>query len=422
MNIELTTRGVLSAFFRQRQRFMAVFLTVLACGVLYLALAKPEYEAAGSLLVRFGHDTASEVTRSEGSPQVISQNDRRELMQSNMDILESHNLLRTVINELGAEALYPGITARVAGSDTPEEAAIRRLHNDLTVKSSQQSNVIDVSLFNGDPKLAAAFIHRLFELFITRQSEVFNKPQTDFIQEQVAQAQAKLEHSQKELENFKARSGISSLDTELAELLRQKADTGTVSLGTMDDAWAKLADLQSKERQMLATYQPDSPQVKRMRENVRLARRQLEERQDDLSSRTGKATAKIDQRITVLEAKRKRYNDLLRQVEIDEENYKNYQFRAEDARIGDRMNQRNISSIAVVDEPVVPTRQARPRRTLVAAMTLLSALVLAGGIAFLFETFDQRFTAPEQLARVLGVPVMASFAPPGDGYPRAEHV
>jgi uncharacterized protein involved in exopolysaccharide biosynthesis len=411
MKIEPTTRGFLSAIFRQRKRFATVFLLIMAGGLLYVLFTRSEYEAAGSLLVKFGRDATPEIARSDNNmPEIITQSDRRETIVSDIGILQSHALLYEIIQSIGVENLYPGITRRVKGKDNPTEAAIRQLwKSDLIVKSNPQSNIIDVRMVNEKPVIAASFVHTLFERFIQRQSEMFNKPQTNFLENEVREAANKLERSQQSLEAFKQDKEISSIDDEIAELLRQKSDAGTVDLDGNDDAWDRLAEMQAKESQMLATYLPSSPLVARQHQSVALAKKQLEQRKAEQNARIGDATAKINKRIAELEAQRTHYRDLARQVEIDEENYKNYQLRSENARINALLNRNSITPIVVVDEPVVPVKPLRPRRMLIIAMCLLAGAIFGTATALAFETLDPRFTSPQQVHDILGVPVMANF-------------
>lgn len=411
MQIEFTTRGIIGNIFRQGRKVVTVFLFIMVSGLIYIDLASPVYEAGGSILVKFGHDTPAQIAVSDNVSTVISQEDRREIMQSDMDILQSHNLIAAVVNEIGPENIYPGITKRVAGKDLPEEAVIRKLSKgDLIIKSSQFSNVIEIKMDNENPDIAAHFIHRLMEMFISRQSEIYNNAQTDFLQEQVKQAAAKLEYSQKALETYKAQKGISSINDELSELLRQKSDAGTASLEPIDSAWDRLSELESEEKKLLATYRPDSPQVIRAHTGVQLAKEQIRQRQAEIRSRTSGAASRIDKRIAALESQRKEYDDLVRQVEIDEKNYKNYQMHNEEARLNDKLNSKKITSIVVVDEPIVPVKPAYPRKMMIIGICLLAGLVSSLGVALAFETYDQRFTMPQQLSQVLGVPVMAAFS------------
>lgn len=412
MKIEPTTRGWIAALFRQRHKFTFVFLLFLAGGITYIAFAKPQYQAAGSLLVKFGRDATPEIARSDNnSSEIITQSDRRETIGSDIEILKSRGLLYEVVNELGAEKLYPGITERVVGKDDPEEAVMKELwKRDLIVKSNPQSNIIEVRLINEDPEIAALFIHRLFQLFIARQSEVFNKPQTNFLENEVSQVAAKLKASQQALEDFKEAKGISSIDDEVSELLRQKSDAGTIALDANDEAWTRYAEMQAKESHMLATYLPGSRLVAPQHRSAVLAQKQLHQRQAEQNSRSEGAAIKINKRISELETLRNQYKDLARQVDIDEQNYKNYQLRGENARINELMNRNSITPIVVVDEPVVPVRPIHPRKKLSLAMCLLAGLIFGVGTALVFETLDPRFTTSTQIHEMLGVPVMASFS------------
>ena len=416
MKIETTPRGLLNVFFRQRLKFVLTFLLVLAAAAAYISTAKPTYLSAGSLLMKFGQGATPDISRPNDRPSEVSQNDRREIMQSNNEILLSHDLLMTLVKEFGAEKIYPDIGQRAKG-EPPMEVAIHTLQvSDIMVRIGQQSNVIDVSMLNRDPILARDMLHRLFELFIARHSEMYNAPQTGFMLDQVARAKEKLETSQNALKAFKTKNGISSIEEESSQLLRDKGEASTVGLESIDTAQEKLADLKSKEAELLSTYRADSPVVKQIRENISLARKELNRRQADLRSRKGEDgmlgphVSQINRRMQELESQRSAYNDLFRQVQIDEENYKNYQLRSEEARVNDILNQKSITRVSVLDEPVAAMKPARPRKKLVLAMSLLFGLLLASSLVLASELMDERFTTPKHLEEALDVPVLAVFS------------
>lgn len=410
MQIEFTTRGLLAHFFRQSRKITQIFIAVCATGLIYLLVVKPTYETGGSLLIKFGNNTPQRITHVEGDTSIISQDDRRETMQSNIDILQSHDLILSLVNEFGVENIYPGIIAHVGTSDSPAEAAVRRLmKSDLTIKSGQFSNVIEINMQSHNAALAAKFVHRLMEAFIAKQSDIYNKPQTAFLNEQVREAAAKLEEDQRKLEEFKAQNGISLPDKEIEALLQEKSEAGTASLDNLDSARDKVSELQSEERKLRLTYLPSSSEVQHLHQQVLLAQEQLRERQNELESRTGGQATRINKRIAALEKQRKPYDDLVRQVNIDEKAYKSYQERSEEERMNANLSQKNITSISVVDEPAVPVKPAYPRKMVVLALTMIAAIIMSFGIALAAEVYDQRFTGPAQLAPTLGVPVMATF-------------
>lgn len=421
MIIEFTPRGLLSVFFRQQFKFWLVFLLIVASGIYYLQNAKPLYEAYGSLLVRFGESASPDIKRPDNRPSEFSPSDRGEMVQSNMEILRSYTLLQSVVNDIGVTRLYPSDDGMEetgeasAGKETPVEAAVKRLiFSDLNVKSNAKSNIIEIRVMNEDPKLAAEFIGKLMDKFIARQMEVYNQPQLEFLSQQVKQAHDRLETSQQTYHAFKNKVGISSIEDELTQLLKEKSEVATISFKSVTEAQTRLSELQAKETELLSTYHANSPVVEQIRESIALAKRQLRERQNEMNASSSGALSlqvgNIDARINELESQRKHYNDLLRQVQIDEENYKIYQTRFEEARINETLNQEKITRITVVDEPIMPSKPVRPRKKLIFAMCLLAAMLCGLGVALAFETLDERFSTPEQLSRALKIPVLASFS------------
>jgi uncharacterized protein involved in exopolysaccharide biosynthesis len=423
MQINPTSRDILSALFRRKGTAISVFLFCIIAGLAYLLLATPLYEADGSLLVRFGHDAAPDVSVADQTKNQteLSQNDRKEVIESDIEILKSHDMLMTLVKEFGAINLYPALKNPDFSGETPEERAIYKLlHDDLTVKDATQSDVIEVDFLNHDTKLAVGFVNRMFQLFTQRQSDVYNNPQSGFLAEQVNIAAERLSRSEAALHEFKTSNGLSSMEDEMGQLLKEKSDASTVAFQAVDDAKTQLNELQAKETELLATYRSDSPVVARVRKNIALAQSQIHEREQELqdTNSTGDAAhhnllklhlQAIDTRIADLENKRSHYNELVRQASIDEENYKSYRTRSEEARVNEKLNEKNITRISVVDHPVETIKPARPRRLLTVALALFAAIVFGLGSAICLELWDERFTRPEQLAAFLGIPLMASF-------------
>lgn len=420
MQIELTSRGLLSTLFRHRLKLISSFVVCVALAITYIMTAVPSYESVGSLLVKFGRSATPDVFDFKGGGGEVSQNDRREIMQSNMQIMESRDLLRGLVHEFGVETLYPGLTAKLRPSDNPVEAAITKLQSDdIIAKSPLNSDIIEVRVFNQDPQVAAKFLQKLFDQFIILQSDVYNKAQTDFLAEQVKQAGEKLHQSQKALREYKEQVGISSIDEELRRLLEQRMTASNIALTAMDKAKERLEELEAKETELLATYHPNSPIVQKMRQSIAKARQQVEQRQKDLRDRTkndeGSETfvssemARIQKRIEKLEAVRTRHDDLDRQVKIDEENYKTFATRSEAARVNQTLNEQKITRVTVLDTPMAATRPSRPRKLIVLLFAMMAGAIIGLGAALIAETMDDRFSTPSQLGHSLQLPVLASF-------------
>ena len=118
----------------------------------------------------------------------------------------------------------------------------------------------------------------------------------------------------------------------------------------------------------------------------------------------------INQRISSLENDRNQYDNLTRAVQIQSDTYRTLAIRYETARVEANRNAQNISAAVMISAPVVPNSPARPRRKLIAAATLLVALLSGIAAVLAVEAFDDRFNSPRDVTRILRLPVLATFA------------
>ena len=416
MDIELSTRGVLTAFFRQQKRFFILSLVVVVLGVVYIARQPAIYEAHASMLVKFGREALPNLNRADNQSSADVTSDRREIMVSLTSILLSADLLREAVAEYGLDKLYPDLAA---SSATPEMDAITILmRNDLHVSLADKSNIITVNVWNRDPAVATDFAKILINRFLARQNEIFNPPRTDFLQQQVSEAREKLENAQRAFQNFKEEVQISSLDDEMKQLISEKSELSQLAFRAVTDAQDKLADAQAKETELLATMRASSPLVARQRTLVAQARKQVEERQADLNARPDEMkdstlAAKlqhINERIKYLEDNRGRYQELEQRVSVGEDNYKYYLERSEEARASNMLNEQNITRISVVDQPLAGPTPVRPRKLVLLAATLLAAGLFGLMLVVYLEMSDERIRTPHQITQRLRLPVLATFS------------
>ena len=93
----------------------------------------------------------------------------------------------------------------------------------------------------------------------------------------------------------------------------------------------------------------------------------------------GKQLDQINQQLADLNQQRGRYDDLQRSVRIQDDTYRTLEIRYQESNIEANRNAQKISAAAVIAAPSLPVKPARPRRKLVAAGTVLTALLLACG-------------------------------------------
>jgi uncharacterized protein involved in exopolysaccharide biosynthesis len=418
MNIECNTRGVLTVLFRQLFGFIVVFALIIGLGGWFISTLQPSYKAGGSLLVKFGQDAVPDVRLTNQNAGMMSADERKDFINSSVKIMYSANILEPIIKEIGAKKMYPELEEKQVDDQAALEAVMNVLRaKDLKI-ASESGSIIDVTLESHDPEIAAAFTQRLIDMFVVKHAELYDTKQTTFLQQQVEEARQKLEASRKEYAEYKSKAGISGVDEEMAQLRQEKSSMTSIAYQALTQAETALAELQTQETEISNTYREDSPLMARTRESLAIAERQLAERQADVKASTGRGggnsalarkVAAIDNRIAYLEAQRGKLNEIEQRLKMDEGNYEYYQQRSEEARANNLLSAQSITRIVVLDTPVVPVAPASPRTNLLIALLLLVGLLVASGLALFRELIDDRFTRPEQIAKNLGIPVLASF-------------
>lgn len=210
----------------------------------------------------------------------------------------------------------------------------------------------------------------------------------------------------------------------------------------IDNTKAELLSLKLKEKELLGTFKENSTQVRNIRERIQLVESFLEEQQTTKQStvRVGLSLAyqEIEHQMVVtradlmaLQAKSESVKEklamidddlnaylsneqivrhLVRQRQINEENYLAYSEKFEDARINGAMDDQVMTNIRVVHRADVPYEPVKPRKVL----NLLVAMILGGlggiGIAFYRNFLDQGINTPENLERLVGLPVLTTIS------------
>lgn len=487
MMLPNSPRAILNSAFRHRWRFIGAFCAVMALAVGAVLALSPAYRSDALLLVKFNGRASGDVIA--GAAIQAQSTERREVMNSQAQILQSHDLLREVVTQIGVARLYPKLAEDPPETGDIEDRAAERLAKDLQVEPTKETNVMQVGLFNRDPQVAAAALGALIERFQARQTEVFLNPQSTFLREQLEEARRQLAKSQAAVEEFKAQSGISSLEEERTLLLRLRAEARnsltqqvarrdeaesrvramqaslkelkpTIPLSdendrfkAIDDARARLTELRAREAEMAANYRDDSIALRTLRAQIAFAEKDLAARskeslarvrtgpnpvyqqvQADLFRATAESAAAeaaigplerqikdVEERLALLDTNQGGLQDLMLQQQVDEENFRNVLQRLEDARASEALQRQQVTSVAVVQQPTVPARPAKPRVLVILALGVVAGAAVGFVLCLFWELADERFTLPEQITGTVKLPVLTSFPlVPAPGRQRAQ--
>ena len=225
---------------RRKGTIFFVFLIVTAVVTIGALTAPPTYNAESSLMVRIGREYIyrPEIGRSEAARMPSLS----EMVNSEVEILSSHDLAEQVVEELGVELLYPDLLELEPDPMLAVEKAVLRFRGSVTVRGVLESSVIKVGFEHTDPQVAADAVNLLVERFRDKHVEVFGEVRSGFLEEQLNTRQAELTRAEDELANFKRDNGVYDLVEQRGLLLRRREDLET-SLRTQD---IQVAELQAK--------------------------------------------------------------------------------------------------------------------------------------------------------------------------------
>lgn len=465
MLVQMDVRSVLSAAFRQMWKFLLVFVPIVLIGLFYTLTATRYYESSAKMIVKFGQDARPEI--SLGSISNLTAEEKRGLVQSNVNILRSRDLAEQLIADIGIGKAYPEIAKTKLSDAAKLEAALKEFNKNLITKTESDAGVIVATIYHPDPKLGEDMLTQLIELFLNKQAEVFGNPQMAVLREQAEEANLRLENANKALYDYKAATGIASIDEELTLLLQQRGDMvgylsrrqtepgnlalppaasgskGEISIDSSDyeeatgdeapaepvkttvaalpvrigidgdssrfpvieDSQRKIEELRSREAELLLTYRPDSDVVKNVRRNLAAETAALEKSLQALNEQI----TELDRQIAEKQEQRSTYDELTREVDLSAAAFETAQQRLQAAEVNNDLNERKITRISVIEEPITSVKPRKPNKMLILALCLIIGAAFGAGLGLGTEILDSTFSRPEQIFLALKRPVLASF-------------
>ena len=467
-------RDYLTVFFKHKIMIVTIFLATVVIVTIVTFLLPPTYEAKSSLMVKFGREYVNRP--GVGDTRSLMALNQEEVLNSEIQILTSQELIGKVLTTLKVETVYPDLVESPRKNMTPLEAAILTAGKKLTVVGVKKSNVIEVAFQHKSPQVAARFVNLLVDYYKEKHLQVFSDPQSSFFDSQLAQFEQKLKQSENKMEAFKQKNRVFSLGEQRSLLLGQRSELDTSLKKTQNqvdelqkklsslrsqqearakdkslytttdrekiitDARSRLLDLQLKEQNLLKEYNENNRLVRNIREEIQLVQVFLKEQELEISGkvRTGnpvfqevekeliKAKAELSAQIAKAAAQKvqlakvenetgsfdlleNEYQNLKRDLETNEKNYRIYLERQEEARISEEMNRQKMANISVIQVATAPTEKIKPKKRLNILLGVLIGIISSLGFAFFSESKSQKFSTPESVERRLGLPVLATL-------------
>ena len=240
-------RQALGVFRRQVVKATLIFVLVIAATIGYTLWSPLLYTSEAKIFVRLGRETiALDPTATTGQT-VAVQDTRENEINSVQELLKSHTILESIVDELGPATI---LNLPTTGADEPVAAlpaepsaeptawqrlnplatyslrdkAVRLLGKRFNVEAVRKSNIINVSCDAASPELAQQIVTRAIEmareihLRVNRSAESF-----EFFDTQTSRQDEKLAGLEEDLRKLKDSTGVSEVAAQRTILLARLA-------------------------------------------------------------------------------------------------------------------------------------------------------------------------------------------------------
>lgn len=379
-------------------------------------------------------------------------------MATQVDIIESDRVAQRVVQGLrlteSVESREKWV-AETGGRGNIEAWVADLIKKKLDVKPSRESNVINVTYSNPDPKFAAAmanaFVRSYMDISIglrvspAKQYNEFFDARSKELREALERAQSKLSAYQKthgilatderfDIENQR----LNELNSQLVALQAMSAESTSRSAQAKSGGdqlsdvinnpvvaglRADMSRQEARLQELSARMGESHPQVVELKANIAELRSKIDSESRRVSGsvvvsntinkqREAEIRASLDaQRTKVLAVKQQRdeISVLQREVETAQRSYDQVVARLSQTNLESQNTQTNISVLTPATEPSEPSS---PKVVLNGLIAFLVGLFLAVVMALVRELLDRRVRTLDDVSEGLGVPVLGSLPRP----------
>jgi uncharacterized protein involved in exopolysaccharide biosynthesis len=439
---ETHLRDHLRVLRKHRWLALAIFVVVSATGTLYIYGQVPVYQATTTVLIDPEPPRVlniQEVTPI-GSP-------TQDYYQTQYEIIRSRPVVERVVTTLNLRQRMPDL----AGSTDPYGA----LAGSIRVEPKRSTRLVLVRFEHPDPAIAADIANGIATAYIKYNLDLKLKGSHDalgWLQDQMAELKAKVQQSSQALQNYRVKAGILGIqeqrqitaqkimdfnkaylesqayrlgvEAKLGQLNQIATDrSGAQTIYTVADnaliqkLKSEASDLEVQRSKALKTYKEKHPEVLKIDAQIQQVQQKIDgeiqtmlravqteykvakAREDTLLSNVNQLRREGQD----LNEKEIQYVSLQRDLETNQQMYEAVLKRVKETGVTGGLESNNVR---VVDEARPPRAPIRPQKTRGIVLSVVVGLVLGVAVAGVLEYFDTTLKSPDDVERVLGLPVI----------------
>lgn len=429
-----------------------IALSVLITGT-FLALAvslllPKKYEASATVVV---DGRSSDPLGMYGNAAGMSS-----LMATQFDIVRSDRVARRALERTGllqSEALRAAWEERTGGQGSYAGWAAGFVKQNLNVKPSRDSNVIEIGYQAEDPKFAAVMANAFAQSYVDTALELRVSPARQysaFFDENLAKAKSRLDESRTKLSDFLKQNDLISSDerydvelNKLNELSQQvvllrslAADSSSraaqnsvgradkmqevINNPVLNSIKSSIVQEEAKLEQLSATLGSEHPQVRQIKASLSELRSRLsaETRRvaDSVTVTSAANRARESEILAAYETQRKRVlklkeardqaATLTKDVQSAEQAYDAISTRLNQSSLEGQANFANVHLLTPAEEPSSPTK---PNKALNTIVGFIVSGVIGLFVAFIAELFKRKIRSDEDIEALMGEAPLATL-------------
>lgn len=293
---------ILRLLLREWWLMLLIFAAIFGVGAGFALTLKKSYTADASLLMQLGQDYVYVPAAGDAARGAIATID--EVVQSEVEILNSAELKHRVIEKLGYNAIDSSFPKTYAPRTETErdqaDSRVMKTLSGLKTETAPQSNIVRLSFTHKDPRAAALILNTFIDLYQTYRHEVFMDVTAPLLENQKAAFDRRLRQADKSYEDFLLRNGVGDFqaakatytklyDTVMSEIYvadagiataRARLQAITSRLGQQAPEMSterqldlsvpsKLLALKQQRAELLTRYTPAAPAVRDLDEQIK---------------------------------------------------------------------------------------------------------------------------------------------------------
>jgi len=218
----LTRRELLSVLFREKRPMLIAFFTIAILVTVVSYIIPPSYEADAKLLIRSGREFETRADPGEGqitTPYVTKQ----EVINSELEILSSNDLIASVIDRVGLAKIYPDIAASPPSDMRPIDLATKQFVKDFKAEAAAMSEVITLTYYNQNRDVAIQVLSTLIQVYQEKHATVFGEERAGFFDQQIKTYDSRLADLTRKITDLREHESLFDVTAQRAQLIQDRS-------------------------------------------------------------------------------------------------------------------------------------------------------------------------------------------------------